>query len=556
MSRDAPGCVIVSGMHRSGTSLTAGLLARLGVDMGTDLVPADRANPRGYFEDRDVVRFHRRAFAERLPPSDSGHADWGWTPDASVAPRDLDRWQADARGLVARRAATGRRWGFKDPRATIVLDFWHPLLPAPAYVGVYRDPTRVADSMQRLGAEVFLRNPGYAWKIWRLYNERLLDFVRRHRERCVLLNADALESNLGRLPALLRERLGLPVADVDLRGEVSAGLLHRGDEADALPRLARRVWDDCAAIHDELESLADLPSGRRLPAFTFPPRTATDGLSIVIPTHDDATWLVEALSSAVDCTQGRGEILVLDDGSTDPESLRILDRLRDAGQPVLRQANAGLSAARNALVAAARGRFILPLDSDNRLCQGFIERAIDALDRDPAVGVVYGDRRLFGGKAERRPVPEFDLLKILHRNSIDACAMFRREVWSGTGGYDIRLRGFEDWEFWIHARKLGWNFRHLPEVAFEYRVRPGSLLAQCSTPKGYADFRKLLWRKHADLLIGLTPAPVRTLARVPRSVPADLASLGPWSRFVCRTYWHRVWARRVPAPEVISEATR
>jgi glycosyltransferase involved in cell wall biosynthesis len=555
MPHEAPGCVIVAGMHRSGTSLTAGLLERLGVDMGPDLVPADRANRRGYFEDRDVVRLHQRAFAGRFPPSGSGHADWGWTPDASIAPHDLVRWQPDGRELVARRAATGRRWGFKDPRATIVLDFWHPLLPAPAYVGVYREPTRVADSMQRLGAEVFLRNPGYAWKIWKLYNERLLDFARRHRERFVLINADALESHLGRLPALLRERLGLAVADVDLRDALSTGLLHVGGGNDTLPRLARRIWDDCASIYDELESLADLPSGRLLSPFTFPPRTATDALSIVIPTYDDATWLVEALASAVDCTQGRGEILVLDDGSTDIESLRILDCLRDAGQPVLRQENAGLSAARNALVAAARGRFILPLDADNRLCHGFIEKAMDTLDHDPAIGVVYGDRRLFGGKAERLHVPDFNIYNILHGNSIDACAMFRRELWTGAGGYDTNLRGFEDWEFWIHAWKLRWRLLHLPEVAFEYRVRPGSLLTQCSTPRGHALFRNNLWRKHADLLIGLTPAPVQSLTRVPSPVPADLAGLGLWSRLVYRTYWHRLWSRPVP-PDVGNEVER
>lgn len=554
MTRESPGCVIVAGMHRSGTSLTAGLLARLGIDLGTDLVPADRANPRGYFEDRDVVRFHQRAFAGCFPDPGPGHADWGWTERQSVSPRDLDRWQADARALVARRVATGRRWGFKDPRATVVLDFWHPLLPAPVYVGVYREPTRVADSMQRLGAEVFLKNPGHAWKTWRLYNERLLDFARRHRERCVLLNADAIEANLERLPGLLRERLGLPVDDIDLRGALEATLLRRGADTDTLPRLARRVWDECAAIHDELESLADLPSGRPRPAFSFPTRTATDEFSIVIPTHNDATWLVEALASAVDCTDGRGEILVLDDGSTDPESLRILDRLRDAGQPVLRQANAGLSAARNALVAAARGRFILPLDSDNRLCPGFLERAIAALRDDPRLGVVYGDRRLFGARSERRLVPEFDVRTILHRNSIDACAVFRREVWDDTGGYDTGLWGFEDWEFWIHASKRGWRFRHLPEVAFEYRVRPGSLLARCSTPKGYAMFRRNLWRKHADLLIGLTPAVLRSITRVPSPPPADLDALGPWSRLVYRAYWHRIWNRPVPPPEVAPEA--
>ena len=529
LPRTRPGCVVVAGMHRSGTSVIAGLLAKLGVQMGTDLVPADGSNPRGYFEDREVVRFHQRAFAARFPPPQSGHADWGWTPDHAIESRDLEPWQPDARRLIERRSAAGPLWGFKDPRASVVLDFWDPLLPQPVYVGVYREPTLVAESMQRLRANVMLRNHAYAWRIWKLYNDRLLAFVRRHRQRCVLINADAIEANLGRLPALLAEQLGVPVRDVDLRGEFAAHLLHASDETSTLQRLARHVWDGCADTYDALEALADVPSGRRPQAFSFPARTAPEALSVVLPTHDDASWLVEALASAIDCTAGRGEILVLDDGTSDPECLRILDRLRAAGQPVLRQENGGLASARNALIAAARGKVILPLDSDNRLRHGFIEQAMDALDREPAVGIVYGDRRLFGSRSELRRVPDFDLRQILSGNYVDACALFRREVWADTGGYDSTLRCLEDWEFWIHAHKRGWRFLHLPVVALDDRVRPGSLLAHMVS-KGVTRFRRTLWRKHADLLIGLTPGAIRALARVPAPPPADLARLPLWSR--------------------------
>jgi len=543
MPREAARCVVVAGMHRSGTSLTAGLLARLGIDMGAQLVPADRANPRGYFEDFDVVSLHQRCFAGALPQTGAGHADWGWTPDASIESHDLEPWRADALALLDRRCAAGHLWGFKDPRSTLVLDFWHSLLPEPVYVGVYRDPALVADSMQRLGAEVFLRNPGYAWRIWRLYNERLLAFARRHRARVVLLNVDAIAANVERASGLLCDRLGISAHEAHLGSAFDTGLLKRIGDTDTLSRLARAVWSDCAATFDELESMADLPAGYTQAPFSFPPRTDSDELSIVIPTHNDATLLVDALASVVDCSAGRGEILVLDDGTTDLECLRILDRLRDAGQTVLTQQNAGLSAARNALIAASRGRFILPVDSDNRLHPGFIERAIASLRSDPTIGVVYGDRLLFGGSSDRRSVPDFDIRAVLHRNSIDACAMFRRELWRDVGGYDTSLRGFEDWEFWIHAHKRGWRFQHLPQIAFEYRVRPGSLLSQCSTPKGYAQFRRTLWRTHADLLITLTPAVVRSLTHVPAPPPENLCALDPWSRLVYRAYWHAVWAR-------------
>lgn len=557
-----PGCVVVVGMHRSGTSLAAGLLARMGVGMGERLVPADSRNPRGYFEDVDVVRFHQTAFRACLADAEAGHPDWGWTPQVTVQAEELAKWKPEARLLVERRAASGRPWGFKDPRATVVLDFWDPLLSAPVYVGMYRDPSRVADSMQRLGASVFLENQGYAWSIWTFYNRRLLDFVRRHRDRCILVNVDALGGSLDVLPGLLRERLRLPVDDADLLGHYAPDLLRGEKQAGRPPAIWRRVWEESAALLDELDSIADLPAPRESSGggptqpCAFPQRTRASEVSIVIPTHDDAVSLVEALASAEACTAGQHEILVLDDGTTDPESLWILDRLRAAGRPVLRQPNAGLAAARNALIEAASGRYILPLDADNRLCPGFIERALAAFHDDPRLGVVYGDRTLFGAQAGRLHVPDFDLRSMVNRNEIDACAMFSRDLWNDVGGYDAELRGFEDWEFWLHAGKRGWKFLHLPEVALEYRVRPNSLLAQCHTPAGYRTFRRRLWQRHADLLMELTPAAVRTLAGVGSPFPRDIGVLRGWQRLVLRGHWHLVWSRTASPDAVVPNDPR
>ncbi len=541
-------CAIVIGMHRSGTSLTAGLLAAMGVDMGAHLVPADRQNPRGYFEDIDIVRLHQRAFRSRLSHVAAGHPDWGWTPQENVRAEDLTTWRPEARLLVERRAAAGRLWGFKDPRTTVVADFWDSLIPEAAYVCVYRDPSMVASSMQRLGAPAFLSNPGYAWSIWNFYNRRLVDFVRLHRDRCLLLNFDALGSSLEALPALIRDRLGLHVAQTHLRPHYQPGFATGPLGTTVPPAMWRRVWEDSAALFDELESLADLP------AFTAPSancgvrhlnstQPADSGeLSIVIATHNDAALLVEALASAEACTRGRHEILVIDDGTTDPESLRILERLRAAGRPILKQPQAGVSAARNSLIRAAGGRYILPLDADNRLCPGFIERALAAFRGDPGLGVVYGEPLLFGQRTGRLRVPDFDLRSAVYRNDIDACAMFRRDLWADVGGYDESLTGFEDWEFWMHAGKRGWRFLHLPGIAFEYRVSHGSLLARCSSRPGYRAFRRRIWQRHADLLLAMTPAAVRTIAGVAAPFPRDIRSLAGWQSLVLRGHWHLAWA--------------
>lgn len=545
LSTNQPDCVVVAGMHRSGTSLVAGLLQTLGIGMGSRLVPADHANPRGYFEDRDMVDFHQRVFHRRFADERTGHPDWGWTPAASVHPDDARPFVADATALVARRSAAGYPWGFKDPRTTVLLDFWHALLPSPVYIGVYREPSAVAQSMQRLGADVFLRHPDYARKIWGFYNQHLLNFARRHRERMVLVNADALRTDVERLPGLLRARLGLSVPEANLRARVIPSLLRRSDHGATLTRLSRWVWPECATLYDELEAIADMPavtSATATPAFRFQPRVPSGELSVVIPTHNDATLLVEALASAVDSTPDHHEILVLDDGTTDAESLRILDRLRAAGLSIPRQENRGLPVARNTLIRAARGRLILPLDADNLIGNGFVEAAIDAFHADPGLGVVYGDRQTFGGQTALLLVPDFDLHRMLQGNTIDACALFRRELWTDVGGYDESLRlGFEDWEFWLHAGKRGWRFQHLPMIGVEYRVRPDSLLTRAQSPEGRSQFRALMMRKHPDLVLALLPIWYRAACRIRPPLRSTRPALGWWRRRIVEAHLRRVW---------------
>ncbi|NJK60916.1 MAG: hypothetical protein HC918_12650, partial [Oscillatoriales cyanobacterium SM2_1_8] len=71
--------LVVAGMHRSGTSLTASLLQTLGTHLGQTLVAADRHNPKGYFEDLDFVTLQRQMLTAACPVDDGGWPDWGWT---------------------------------------------------------------------------------------------------------------------------------------------------------------------------------------------------------------------------------------------------------------------------------------------------------------------------------------------------------------------------------------------------------------------------------------------------------------------------------------------
>ncbi len=222
-------------------------------------------------------------------------------------------------------------------------------------------------------------------------------------------------------------------------------------------------------------------------------------VAVVVPCHDDGGYLREAVDSIPTADSPATEVIVVDDGSTDPRTRSVLARLeRDGGLRVLRRPHEGLCAARNAGIEATTAPYILPLDADNRLRPGYIARAAQVLDRDPEVGVVYADARRFGRERAIWRLPDFDASRLLVENFIDACSVFRRRVWEDCGGYDgARFGpGYEDWDLWVSAYERGWRFHHLGEVLFDYRVRENSMLARLRNQRQRRELMRRLIEKH------------------------------------------------------------
>jgi glycosyltransferase involved in cell wall biosynthesis len=79
---------------------------------------------------------------------------------------------------------------------------------------------------------------------------------------------------------------------------------------------------------------------------------------------------------------------------------------------VIHQSNQGLAAARNRAIAAASAKYILPLDSDNKLHRNYLTRAVEILDVHPSLDVVYGNPILFGEESGVRRVGPFEFGKL------------------------------------------------------------------------------------------------------------------------------------------------
>ncbi len=520
--------IVITGMHASATSLVASLVDGLGVDLGERLLPADAHNPAGYFEDLGFVELQSRMLLAALPADDGGHPDWGWTVHHRLEPGALVAWRDTARAAVASRAAAGRRWGWKNPRTAVALEFWDGLLSDARYLIVYRYPWEVADSLQRLGAEVFLRNPHYAYEIWEYYNRRILEFVDAARDRCLLVSADALLATPDRLDGLLWERLGLLAPDGYTASRIDPDLFRARQGRHPLVTLLEAVRPRCLDLLRELDRRADLSSAGLWggpPRAAWGPGSAGDppALSVLVPCYNHGEFLLEAVASVEQaCATEPLELVVVDDGSDEPWTLDVLAALSGLGYQVVRQEHRGLAAARNAGAAVARGDFLLPLDADNRLRPDFPSAARRVLDLEPEVGVVYGDHWQFGLRTGTVRVPDFDLPRLLRGNYIDACACLRRRVWEDCGGWDGRMpgSGWEDWDLWIGAADQGWRFHHLPKLGFDYRARPDSLIAACAREEVGMPLQEYIVRKHEAIYLRHLPELLRATQEAMRDTEA------------------------------------
>lgn len=203
-------------------------------------------------------------------------------------------------------------------------------------------------------------------------------------------------------------------------------------------------------------------------------------MSVIIPCFNHGEFLPEAVGSVNNIKRDDIELIVVDDGSTDERTRKETDALPAQGVKVIRQENRGLAAARNAGIAISRGEYILPLDADDRLRTGWIERGIRILESTPQIGIVYGDAQCFGTRSDRWTSGPFDPDRLLQWNYIHASALYRRTIWEQNRGYDgtMPVQGYEDWDFWLGALEHGWEFAYMREVFFEYRQAEESMVTR------------------------------------------------------------------------------
>jgi hypothetical protein len=214
--------LIIAGFHRSGTSATARLLHRAGLFLGYALLEPLPSNPYGHFEDREIVALHQEILADN---------DLTWLVGEPFLPVVSEaRWQR-MRQMIERRNAEHALWGFKDPRACLIIMLWKYLLPDMKIVLVYRHFSESTRSLgQRQSSDLFLRRGNYyihrrfweepdlALRMWLVHNKALLAFARAHPQDTLAVSMDMIRDGFPVVWAVNR-RWNLDLRDVPV-GEV------------------------------------------------------------------------------------------------------------------------------------------------------------------------------------------------------------------------------------------------------------------------------------------------------------------------------------------------
>ncbi|MEO1535175.1 MAG: glycosyltransferase [Planctomycetota bacterium] len=231
-------------------------------------------------------------------------------------------------------------------------------------------------------------------------------------------------------------------------------------------------------------------------------------VSVVVPHYNLLEFLPETLASIRAQTYANTEIIVVDDGSTDPGVPAVLDAIEADGVRVVRQANGGLSAARNAGFAAADGEFVLPIDADDIVSPTFIEKAVRALLAEPEAAYATAlvgyfreePRRHFGGWV---PLGLYRDVLPIHNCGGCCMAVFRKQAALDAGGYTTKLTSYEDWDLYCALAERGWRGVILPEFLLHYRIRPNSMMRSEGELRKQHLYAAVLTR-HPDLAVNHT----------------------------------------------------
>lgn len=498
-------------MHRCGTSMVAGILAKCGYDFGSasELLPANQSNSLGYFENEKI--------AYRVNDAIFSHFGGSWHNPPELPPGwqskpELEHLRSRAKAVVDSYGGH-QNWAWKDPRASLLVPFWEQLVPDMTYIICVRNPIDVARSLQQRDGLSMQEATG----LWHQYVSSALAQTSDSR-RIIVFYEDFFEAPRAALTKLL-EFLDVPhqPKETELEKSIFQRLRHHQTTLEEL-ELNAEISLECKQLYISLRKQYSmgfqLTDGKKstdesrglgldqsLESNLIPASTAalTDALisktvmvfpkyqnplvSIVIPTYNKLEVLISCLRTVLQFTDVPYQLIVVNDASTDgtAECLEQLENVtvvhNEQNLDFLRSANIG--------VDHAQGKYILFLNNDVSVRANWLQPLIDTftnVDKCGAVGtkLIGMDGRLqeagaavwqdgtvsLYGAGDNPFKPEYSYPRETDYCSA-ACLLVRRDLFEELGKFDERFipAYYEDVDFCLTVWASGYKVIYQPQVA-------------------------------------------------------------------------------------------
>ena len=202
-------------------------------------------------------------------------------------------------------------------------------------------------------------------------------------------------------------------------------------------------------------------------------KNLSETVSVVITCYNQGQYLDDSINSVINSDYPDVEIVIVDDGSNDYQTKKILKKYADLGYKVIIQSNQGVCNARNNGIAAATGKYILPLDADDKIEETYISKAVKILAENPQTGIVLCNGILWASQ-------------------------------SGGGGkwkLSSMTLGDEDWELWLKFLENGLKAYKINEELFYYRIAENCRSKHAIHPQNYIKIRYNIIKLHKKLYL-------------------------------------------------------
>jgi glycosyltransferase involved in cell wall biosynthesis len=223
-------------------------------------------------------------------------------------------------------------------------------------------------------------------------------------------------------------------------------------------------------------------------------------IGIVIPCYNQGKYIKETIDSLKASTYKNFQCVIINDGSTDNSDEIIKKEIEnDKRFEYFIQKNKGLSNARNTGIKKLNSKYILCLDSDDKISETYIENGIKYLEENDNISIYYGKAKFFfdNGLEVDWNLPEFNYKNLLENNHIYCSYIYRRREYNETGGYDENMKGYEDWDFIIRLLNGNKKVFMTNDTVFFYRRHDGSMDSIQS--KKIDEYKKYIREKNIEI---------------------------------------------------------